>query len=56
MKDGEKSWMEGDSQFFHLPPDIDPMIDTRDNNWTDLKRRGLIHTLTVSFELFSFQW
>mgnify|MGYP006309681869 FL=1 len=56
MKDGKKAWMEGYSQTFHISSDIEPMINTKDNNKADLQRRGVIQTLTVSLELFSIRW
>ena len=56
LKDGEKAWMRGDSQRFHISTEMEPIINTRDVNKADLKRRGMMEALSVSFELFSIQW
>lgn len=45
MGDGQKAWLEGDSRKFHLDFKIDPLINTKNDQEKDLKRRGLLQTV-----------
>ncbi len=57
LPDGQKTWMRGDANKFHLCKKGDNyFIDTFDRPEEDLQRRLFLQKLALSLELFRIQW